>query len=70
MRAFYEEAFSSEHYETMVILVKVYEVVGNQIREWGTYKVGDSPGGCYVILRHKDDGWRIYREWLVEPCGE
>ena len=70
LRRFYEEAFSSDHHDTMAITVSGAEMEGGLIREWGSYKIGSEVSGCYVILRRKSDGWKIYREWLVEPCGE
>ena len=70
LRDFYEHVFESGRNETMVIVVAGFERVGDEVREWGSYKIGTDVSGCYVILRRKSDEWRIYREWLVEPCGE
>ena len=70
LRRFYEEVFSSDHHETMAIAVSGVEMEGDLIRECGMYEIGSEVRGCYVILRRKSDGWKVYREWLVEPCGE
>ncbi len=70
LRHFYEEVFSSDHHETMTITVTDVEVEGDLIREWGAYEIGSEVRGCYVIVRRRSDGWKVYREWLVEPCGE
>ena len=69
LRSFYEEVFSSDHHETLSITVTGMEVEGDLIREWGSYEIGSEVKGCYVILRRKSDDWKVYREWLVEPCG-
>lgn len=63
----YEHMFSDEHAPTMQIRVDGTERFDDIIHEWGSYKIGESTG-CYVLMRRAVDGWKIHREWLVEPC--
>ena len=68
IRENYEHMFDEEHVPTLEIRVDGIDRSGDVAHEWGSFKIGDSTG-CYVLVRRAIDDWKIYREWIVEPCG-
>ncbi len=64
----YEHMFAGDHAPRLTIRVEGTELLGEIAHEWGSFEFGES-NGCYVIVRRKADDWKIYREWIVEPCG-
>lgn len=68
IRANYERLFESSDAPKLEIRVDRIEQVGDSAHEWGSFKMGESVG-CYVIFRRAIDDWKIYREWIVDPCG-
>lgn len=69
IRANYEKLFQEETAPNLEIRVEGIEGGRGIAHEWGSFKVGDS-AGCYVLVRRGIDNWKIYREWIVQPCGE
>lgn len=67
IRKNYENLFQEEQVPTLKIRVDGLDRVGDTAYEWGEFTIGDS-AGCYVLLRRAADSWRIYREWIVDPC--
>lgn len=68
IRRNYARMFEDVDAPPLAIHVAGTEVTGSVAHEWGTFSLGDSIG-CYVLLRRSVDDWKIFREWIVEPCG-
>ena len=68
IRQNYEHMFEDKHAPKLEIRVDGSDRIGDIAHEWGAFTIGDSIG-CYVVLRRAIDDWKIYREWVVEPCG-
>lgn len=63
----YQRLFEEEGSPRLNIVVGGTEVDAGEAREWGLFYLGRS-AGCYVLIRRASDDWKIYREWIVEPC--
>ena len=68
IRENYEHMFQDDHVPTLEIRVDGFDRVGDIAHEWGSFTIGESTG-CYVLVRRAVDGWKVHREWIVEPCG-
>ena len=68
IRKNYEQLFKEENLPPFSIQVQGMEILGEIAHEWGTFRFGET-NGCYLIVRRAVDDWKIYREWIVEPCG-